>query len=137
MNRRTVLLSAFGAVAAGIPLLRWLSTKSYTSDVMQASAYPVLLSLIASREDIIEIGKTVKSSLLSVFDEHELTSAILENIPVNVYQPLLKPIELKLYISKKIQKEFQNGEIEVVKGWVLSKTEVMQCRVYNLLVSNS
>lgn len=137
MNRRTVLLSAFGAVAAGIPLLRWLSTKSYTSDVMQASAYPVLLSLIASREDIIEIGKTVKSSLLSVFDEHELTSAILENIPVNAYQPLLKPIELKLYISKKIQKEFQNGEIEVVKGWVLSKTEVMQCRVYNLLVSNS
>lgn len=137
MNRRTVLLSAFGAIAAGIPLLRWISTKPHTSDVMQASAYPVLLSLIASREDIIEIGKTVKSSLLSVFDVHELTSAILENIPVNAYQPLLKPIELKLYISEKIQKEFQNGEIEVVKGWVLSKTEVMQCRVYNLLVSNS
>lgn len=137
MNRRTVILSGFGALAAAIPLLRWLSTKSYPSDVMQASAYPALLSLIASREDIIEIGKTVKSSLLSVFDEHELTSAILENIPVNAYQPLLKPTELKLYISKKIQKEFQNGEIEVVKGWVLSKTEVMQCRVYNLLVSNS
>lgn len=137
MNRRTVILSVFGAMAASIPMIRWLSIKSYASDVIQASAYPVLLSLIASREDIIEIGRTVKSSLLSVFDERGLTSAILENIPVNVYQPLLKPTELKLYISKKIQKEFQNGEIEVVKGWVLSKTEVMQCRVFNWLVSNS
>jgi hypothetical protein len=138
MKRRTVLISALGALgAAALPLAEWFSRRSYDSDVLMTSAYPVLLSLIATEDDIMAIGESMPLSILDGTDGHELTQAILEDIPMDVYQPKLNASELKLRIAKKIQMEFQKGEIQIIKGWVLSKTEVMQCRVYHWLAVNS
>jgi hypothetical protein len=137
MKRRTVLISAIGALAAAFPLAGWLSRRNYDSDVIMTSAYPVLLSMIATEEDIMAIGESMPLSILDAPDGHDLTQAILEDIPTGIYQPNLDAEELRIRITKKIQSEFQKGEIQIVKGWVLSKTEVMQCRVYHWLAVNS
>jgi hypothetical protein len=136
MKRRTVLISALGALAAAFPL-GWLARRNYDSDVLMTSAYPVLLSMIATEEDIMAIGESMPLSILDTSDGHDLTQAILEDIPTTIYEPRLDVDELRRRITKKIQLEFQKGEIQIVKGWVLSKTEVMQCRVYHWLAVNS
>ena len=137
MKRRTVLISALGAFAAAFPLAGWLARRSFDTDVLTASAYPVLLSTIATEEDILAIGEAMPLPILGAPDGHELTETILKDIPMDVYEPRLNASELELYITRKIQMEFQKGEILIVKGWVLSKTEVMQCRVYHWIAVNS
>lgn len=134
MKRRTAIVTVLGTLAMSLPLAHWLTRRPFTSKIMEATAHPVLLSLIARKEDIRQIGEGFNAT---VQNAKELSSTILQDIPLKVFQPDLQESLLKLEISKKIQREFEKGEIEIVKGWVLSKTEVVQCQLYCLLLSKN
>lgn len=133
VTRRTALFYGAGAIAISIPLIRWIVNKPYSERLMQVVAHPVLLSLIATENDIQQIGE---KNITIILSKHELASAILLNFPKKIYQPQLNEIELKSEISKKIKQEYKQGSIEIVNGWIISKTELVQCKLYNLLSQN-
>lgn len=132
VTRRTALLYGAGAVALSIPLINWIVEKPYSERLMKAIAHPVLLSLIASENDLQLIGENSGKALTI----HELASSILLHVPNNLYKPDLNEIEVKSEISKKIKQDYKQGNIEIVNGWIISNTELSQCRLYNLLSKN-
>jgi hypothetical protein len=138
MDRRTAIMYALGGVAsvAAIPLFNFVAGKtSYASDVVEATGEPVILSLIANEREILEIGRTIRMESKDNLDVEQLIGLVLAGIPRQCYQPALNEPELKLHISRKIQEEFKNEEIKVVKGWVLSRTEALQCHLYHSLLA--
>jgi hypothetical protein len=138
MNRRTAIIYALGGVTSvvAIPAFNFIAGKSdYLSDIIQASGQPMVLSLIANEKEILDIGKAIQQQSKEKVDRDKLISMVLEGIPENCYRPHVNEPELKLHISRKIQKEFKNKEIKVVNGWVLSKTETTQCHLHHWLSS--
>ncbi|HWA35700.1 MAG TPA: hypothetical protein VG737_16270 [Cyclobacteriaceae bacterium] len=136
MNRRTAILYALGGIGsvAAIPLINFFGGKSnYIPDIVKASGEPVVLSLIANEKEILEIGRTIDAQSAETVDGDKLIAMVLEGIPKNCYSPNLNEPEFKLNISRKIQSEFKNKQIRVVNGWVLSKTESIQCHLHHWL----
>jgi len=125
-----------GGVASvvAIPAGNFFAGKvSSNSDIAKVAGEPVVLSLIANEREIFEIGGTIQSQHSETIDADKLIMMVLDGIPEHCYIPNLNEPEFKLNISKKIQTEFKNQEIKVVNGWVLSKTESIQCHLYHLL----
>jgi hypothetical protein len=136
MNRRTAILYALGGVSSvmAIPAFNFFAGKAnYMTDIVKASGEPVVLSLIANEREILAIGKTIHTQSSEPIDGDKLIAMVLDGIPEQCYRPNLNEPEFKLNISKKIQTEFKNKEIKVVNGWVLSKTEGIQCHLYHWL----
>ncbi|CAN5362134.1 hypothetical protein BH09BAC3_BH09BAC3_10210 [soil metagenome] len=130
MQRRAAIFLGIGTLALAFPFTRWLTRKPRSARLMEICAVPLLLTLIAGEEGIQKVGK---SAIFIEMDKEEFVSMILRDLPGKNLLEEMNDRELQWEISKKIQNEFRRGEIEIVGGWILSRTEVLQCQLYNLL----
>jgi hypothetical protein len=113
-RRRFVMLALAGTAAASLPLSQCGS--GYNSD------RPDLLYQMVGSSKTIEIGKAYVDRFPSESDRHKLKallSATLNEQPTSS-------------VNVRIQNEFRNGKVVIIKGWILSITEARQSALYYL-----
>ena len=108
------MLALAGTAAASLPLSRCGSASD--------DDRPDLLYQMIGRNKTIEIGKAYVERFPSESDRNKLTallSATLNEQPASV-------------INVRIQNEFRNSKVVIIKGWILSITEARQSALYYL-----
>ena len=83
-------------------------------------AEPQLLSQIWDSETILSIGSTYVSETPDENSENILAKTLLENMSGS-------PEEMVKSLNEKVTNDFQKGDIVMIEGWILSRTEARQC----------
>jgi hypothetical protein len=130
MNRSKFLwLSFTGSISLYLPL-HSCSSKKYAD---KAWVRPVVLSKICDDNMIRDIGKDYYQKFSNKADQ--------ENIADQIFAPRVSrdiistkhTQELIYQIDQKIKQDFEAGRIVVLKGWILSQTEALQCALFHLI----
>jgi hypothetical protein len=126
MNRRKFIIvsATAGAAAAAIP---W-GYKEYEEYKWKSHPliHPVVLMRFCDEATVRKIGQEYRNSFPSENSKDQLTSLILTEVKV----PLSGQTENDVNeAALKIQgeKDFKKGQLVILKGWVLSRTEARQC----------
>ena len=93
-------------------------------------AYPESLIELFNRETIKELGITYCTTHIAESDVSRLKQLLLADSSGNIYEEDDK-IALGEMLKKEIKRDFESGRIVVVKGWILSLTEVRQCALFS------
>ena len=127
-RRKFILLSAVGAVAISIPSV---SCRYRNHALDRTLARPLSLSHICDAKTIREIGtkyrEQVNAQTKEPFVTHLLTDTAGKDVPESSDTLLVQSL-----LDQKIHKDFEKGNTVIVKGWVLSVTEVQQCALFSL-----
>ena len=81
---------------------------------------PQLLSHIWDTGTITSIGNSYISQTPKENSENDLARALIEDISGS-------PEEMAKSLTEKVAYDFENGDIVVIDGWILSRTEARQC----------
>ena len=122
MNRRTFIeFAAGGAAALTVP------GTTNASEAMQAAlARPRLLDLLHDKQTMCELGRMYLAAVPAESNAPALANAILaEPLPGT-------PTALRAQVNDRVQRDFDEGRIVTVGGWILSVTEARQCALYSL-----
>jgi len=94
----------------------------------KTAAVPLTLAHLISSENILQIGVIYRS----LFKDENRT--YLEDILIykSDHKNLSKNDVINL-ISEKINQDFNNNNIVIIDGWVLSRTEAQQCALYSFV----
>ena len=113
-RRRFVILALAGTAAVSLPL-------SHCSMGVDSDR-PELLYPLIGKSKIIEIGKAYIERFPKEADRNKLTALISSTLN----EPPASQVNVR------IQNEFRNGKIVIIKGWILSITEARQSALYYL-----
>jgi hypothetical protein len=132
MNRRTFIrITGITAAVSTTPWLTSCSRKSRWTDVL---AVPETLGKFCGKEELVAIGKVYIQSSPGERNASVLEEALLRGDDQNKYEP--SSIEsLTQFINEKIAHDFSTHHLEVIRGWVLSRTEARQTALYSLINS--
>ena len=123
MKRRNfILLTGVGISAIAIPTWYY---KYRDLEFDQLLTEPGLLSHILDRNSISEIGNIYRKKFSNENSERELVTLLSTNVSTDL--ALTSSI-----IQQKITDDYKTGNIVMVDGWVLSKTESRQCALFSL-----
>jgi hypothetical protein len=126
MERRLfVKLSAFTALALTLPMAQGCSGSKE-----MAVAQPYLLSQLADGKTISEAGVAYRKTHTTEDNKEKLSQLLLSGKDAT-----LGKNEIQALLDKQVTTDFKQGNILVVKGWVMSVTEARQCALYSLLKS--
>lgn len=127
MHRRS-FIKISGSLTA-LSTLPWFS--SCTSDPDEVLRTPQVLGTFCSHDDLATIGK----SYCELYPEECNPSSLEKLLLTNEGKPFSKTdsSDLEEFLSQKINDEFRTGELAIVNGWVLSRTEARQVALYSLL----
>ena len=81
---------------------------------------PQLLSHIWDTGTITSIGNSYISQAPKENSENDLARALIEDISGS-------PEEMAKSLTEKVAYDFENGDIVMIDGWILSRTEARQC----------
>lgn len=133
MKRRTfIVISALGAIAAGIPLGKSLFSPSVNKE---AIARPQFLSFLSDMNTAREIGIAYREQVPDESGQHTLVDLLLEGVPEDVLSHASDSSSVQKFLDKKIRQDFEAGRTVVIQGWVLAVTEARQCALLSLLQS--
>ena len=126
MKRRDFIhLSAFTAAAISFPLLH-----SCNQSTENKIAKPVFLSRLFDEKAINDAGKAYIKRTPLENDKNKLIQLLSDD------SQIVKSSDEKAihqYLDEKVKQDFDTGSTILVKGWVLSITEVRQCALYSLI----
>lgn len=108
------MLALAGTAAASLPLSRCGSDSDNNR--------PDLLYHMIGRNKTIEIGKAYVERFPSESDRHKLTALLSATLNEQPASP----------VNVRIQNEFRNSKVVIIKGWILSITEARQSALYYL-----
>jgi hypothetical protein len=127
MKRSTFIkLSAYGAVAASVPLLNACNEKQINAAIAQ----PQFLSHIFDVKTMLATGQAYLKQASDENSKNKLNNLITDNTSVTSSTDA-KTVYTAL--DKKVQQDFANGKTAIVDGWILSVTEARQCALYTLM----
>lgn len=94
---------------------------------------PTTLSNIYNKETIISVGKAYLKMFPDEKNKNELETQLMKafNVKRSVNQLNIK--QFLEIIDDQIKVDFEENNIVIVDGWVLSKTEVRQCAYFSIL----
>jgi hypothetical protein len=118
MERRNFLVSIAGVTVLTISGAVYYKTRPIKYDVLIIE--PQLLSHIWDTDTITSIGNSYVSQTPKENSENELVKALIENISGS-------PEEMVNSLNEKVSSDFENGDIVMIDGWMLSRTEARQC----------
>lgn len=95
---------------------------------------PEALAQICDLKTLGEIGMTYRRQTPSETDADKLATLLLTDSVGNAVSSISDQSLIQSLMSKKIEHDFETGNIVVVKGWILSVTEARQCAL--LFVNN-
>lgn len=131
MKRRTfIVISALGAIAAGIPLGKSLFRPSVNKE---AIARPQFLSYLSDIDTAREIGIAYREQVSDESGQDKLVDLLLEGVPEEALSDASDSSSVQKVLAKKIRQDFEAGRTVVIKGWVLAVTEARQCALFSLL----
>lgn len=126
MERRLfVKLSAFTALALTLPLAQGCGGSKEMS-----VAQPYLLSQLVDDKTIGEAGLAYRKTHVTEDTQEKLSQLLLGDKDAGLGKG-----EIQAMLDKQVTADFKQGNILVVKGWVMSVTEARQCALYSLLKS--
>ncbi len=118
MERRKFLVSIAGVTVLTISGAIYYGSRPIKYDVLIIE--PQLLSHIWDTATITSIGNTYVSQTPNENSENDLAKALIENISGS-------PEEIVNSLTEKVANDFENGDIVMIDGWILSRTEARQC----------
>jgi len=118
MERRNFLVSIAGVTVLTISGAIYYSSRPIKYDALIVE--PQLLSHIWDTDTITSIGNSYVSQTPKENSENELAKALIENISGS-------PEEMANSLTEKVANDFENGDIVMIDGWILSRTEARQC----------
>lgn len=122
-RRKFIVLSGIGSAAFTLPAA-CLRAGVPAYDPLLAE--PELLSLIWDTETTIEMGRLFRQLTPGERTEGELVSILMEAGPENSPDPLN-------VVRSRIQADYEEGDLVMLDGWMLSRTEARQCALFSLI----
>lgn len=130
MKRKKFLLitAAAALVVASVPAYRYYKKKSRFYNPLIT---PDDLSRFCDEGAIHEIGVSYRNLFPAENEKKRLTDLLLtgDDGKITGTSDNLAVFEL---LDKKIQKDFKEYNLQVIKGWVISTTEARQCALFSL-----
>lgn len=114
MKRRAFLY--FTVSGASAMLIPWVSCNPWRNHRIKTLAHPEFLSHICDEATIRTIGTTYRTQTTTEAQQDKL----------------IELLNTSKDLEKDIQDDYSSGRIVIIKGWVLSLTEVRQCALYSL-----
>lgn len=126
MDRRHFIASAAaGALGLGLPGAAW---RTAPSENLQTLARPALLDMLGERR-VRDLGIRYRAMYPAACDADSLCAVILDSDrPAPADAPATRA-----YLNATIRDDFAAGRTMILKGWVLSITEVRQCALFSLV----
>ena len=118
MERRNFLVSIAGVSVLTISGAVYYRSRPIKYDVLIVE--PRLLSHIWDTDTITSIGNSYVFQTPKENSENELAKALIDNISGS-------PEEMANSLTEKVANDFENGNIVMIDGWILSRTEARQC----------
>ena len=129
MNRRTFL--QLGSCAAVATAFTWTSCSSRGSRAAVLRT-PFLLSHICDEETILALGKEFHRKFPDAGNQKAIETQLQIGLTGQQLSEQASPGELEELLLQKVDRDFNNGELIVLKGWVLAKTEALQCALLSI-----
>jgi len=96
---------------------------------------PDALAQICDLKTLQEIGMAYRAQTVPEIDADKLANILLSDSAGNPIASASDPSFVQNLMSRKINHDFETGNIVMVKGWILSVTEARQCAL--LFLNNS
>jgi len=130
MKRKTfIYLSVVGTVTIGIPSL---SCHHRNETLNKSLSQPKFLSHICDEKTLTEIGTEYNKQFSSGSTKDQLADLILTDSTGKPSSQTSNISFINSLVDQKIKQDFETGRTVVIKGWVLSVTEVRQCALFSL-----
>jgi hypothetical protein len=127
MKRRNfILLTGVGISAIALPTWYY---KYRDLEYDQLLNEPGLLSNILDGNSISEIGGIYRKKFSNENSEHKLVTLLSTSVSADL-------TSTPSMIEQKITDDYKTGNIVMVDGWVLSRTEARQCALFSLTQTN-
>ena len=127
MKRRTFIVAAC-VTAISLPVINYSWANLHQHDPL---VYPEELSQLCDEQSIRDIGIKYRSSFPEENSKEVITQLILsrsigESIKVSEKKKLSEAIRKKTFL------DFSDNQTVIINGWILSKTEALQCALFSL-----
>lgn len=99
----------------------------------QTLQLPQALSQLTDEATVRRIGKAYRNQVPLEADRETLTNRLLEATPAAFVSRSFGKAMLRTLLDLKIRRDFKDGRILVLEGWLLSQTEARQCALYSLV----
>lgn len=130
MERRTFCeLTSLVVTSTFLPLM---GCSGSDPSLYSKLSLPTTMAIINDSTTIIEVGIAYLKQVPGENDPESLADRLLIGSNGEVVPKTTDSLALQKIMSEKIQSDFDNGKIVVVRGWVLSRTEARQCALYSL-----
>ena len=96
---------------------------------------PESLAQICDLKTLREIGMAYRMQTTSETDADKLATLLLTDSAGHPVSSASDPSFIQNLMSRKINQDFESGNIVIVNGWILSVTEARQCAL--LFLNNS
>jgi hypothetical protein len=126
-RRKFILLTAFGGTATAFAGLQCSSRETSYYNILDK---PGPLSYICDKHTIREIGLAYQAQRPEENGSRKLADLLLTD---SSGRPVFSSADnqfIQTLINKKIEQDFEKGNVIVVKGWILAITEARQCALF-------
>lgn len=128
MKRKTFIISA-SAAAVGLPTAYYFLRNKWNQ--YPVISIPEMLSSFCGEDVLYEIGTGYLSRFTTEADKKKLKEILLAgNNGVSIKESDDNVVADML--RKKVQSDFEQEKIIIIKGWILSVTEARQCALFSL-----
>ena len=127
MKRRVFIrFSTYTAAAVAVPFLNSCKENAFNPAIAQ----PQFLSHFFDAKTMLETGRVYLKQAQEENSKNKIVDLLSNNSSVTATSDA-KTVYADM--DKKVQQDFEKGEIAIVDGWVLSVTEARQCALYALM----
>ena len=130
-RRQFIQLSAMGGTVILFTGMSCNQRHAVSYDIL---GKPEALAQICDLKTLKEIGMAYQGQTASETDADKLATLLLTDSAGNTVSSASDKSVIQTLLSKKINQDFETGNIVIVKGWILSVTEARQCAL--LFVNN-
>ena len=122
-RRKFIILTGVGATALTLPAA-CLQARVPEYDPMLAE--PELLSLIWETQTMIEIGDLYRDQIPEERTEGALVTALIKDQTSEIAAS-------REFMEEQVKRDYQQGDLMILEGWMLSRTEARQCALLSLI----
>jgi hypothetical protein len=118
MERRKFLLAAGGFSVLTLSGVLYFNSRPMVYDALIAE--PEVLSQICDTDAMLSIGNGYVSQTPEENSENILAKELVGNLSGS-------PEQIVDALNEQVKKDFYDGDIVMIDGWILSRTEARQC----------
>ena len=131
MKRRSfIYLSAITAATVSFP---FFNCRRPDYDLDKKLALPEMLSQICDEKTIREIGTVFGKAHPDLYNFLSIENQLRKDQEGNTIASSTETAEIMSVLKEKVNSDYNTGNTVVIKGWVISEQEALQCALFSLL----